>query len=74
LDGVRGKFAGEKSIPHQDPTKIGALCELILADTARHSSRVAVLETAAGDGCSLHSKHESKQLTDLAERILPFAV
>jgi hypothetical protein len=29
-------------IPHQDPMKIGALCELILADAARHSSRVAV--------------------------------
>jgi len=29
-------------IPHQGPTKIGALCELILADAARHSSQVAV--------------------------------
>jgi hypothetical protein len=29
-------------IPHLDPTKIGALCELILADAARHSSQVAV--------------------------------
>lgn len=30
-------------IPHQDPTKIGALCELIVADAARHSSRVAAV-------------------------------
>jgi hypothetical protein len=74
LDGVRGKFAGEMSIPQQDPTKIGAFFELILADTARRCGRVAVLETAAGDGCPLHSKHESKQLTDLAARILPSAV
>jgi hypothetical protein len=29
-------------IPHLDPTKIGALCELILEDAARHSSHVAV--------------------------------
>jgi len=41
----------------QDPTKIS--CELILADAARHSSRVAVLESAAGqreERFSLHSK------------------
>jgi hypothetical protein len=29
-------------IPHQGSTKIGALCELILVDAARHSNQVAV--------------------------------
>jgi hypothetical protein len=42
LSNVVQRVPVRRIIAHQDPTKIGELCELILTDTARHLLRVAV--------------------------------